>query len=164
MECVIFVGLQGSGKSAFFKAEFADTHVRINRDMLTTKARETEFFALCLKTKQRCVIDNTNATPDERARFIAPARERGFRVVGYYFDVAPREALARNNARPEQQRVPPVGIFATAKRMRRPERSEGFEALFWVKPSEGRFEVTPCRDGSEETKEGGCERNGNAEP
>lgn len=150
VECVIFVGLQGSGKSAFFKAEFADTHVRINRDMLKTKTREAQFFELCLTTRQRCVIDNTNATPDERARFIVRAKEHGFRVVGYYFDVAPREALARNNARPEDQRVPPVGIFATAKRMRMPERSEGFDALFWVKPAEGRFEVVACGNDPDE--------------
>jgi len=147
VECVIFVGLQGSGKSAFFKAEFADTHVRINRDMLKTKAREAQFFELCLKTRQRCVIDNTNATFDERARFIVRAKEHGFRVVGYYFDVAPREALARNEARPEKQRVPAVGIFATAKRMRAPERAEGFDALFWVTPTEERFEVAASREG-----------------
>ena len=143
MECVIFVGLQGSGKSAYFKAEFADTHVRINRDMLKTKAREAQFFEVCLATGQRCVIDNTNATGEERARFIVAAKARGFRVAGYYFDVPPREALARNNQRPEKQRVPPVGIFATAKRMRVPEPSEGFDALFRVRPAEGRFETEP---------------------
>lgn len=143
---MLFVGLQGSGKSAFFKAEFADTHVRINRDMLKTKAREARFFELCLETGQRCVIDNTNATPEERARFIAAAKARGFRVVGYYFDVPAREALARNNARPEPQRVPAVGVFATAKRMRVPTAAEGFEALFRVKPAEGKFEVTALEE------------------
>lgn len=146
MECVIFIGLQGSGKSAFFKAEFADTHVRINRDMLKTKKREAQFFELCLATGQRCVVDNTNPTADERARFIAAAKQRGFRVSGYFFDVPVREALARNNARPELQRVPPVGIFATAKRMRVPTVSEGFDALFRVKPVEGKFEVGPLAE------------------
>ena len=142
MECVIFIGLQGSGKSAFFKRDFADTHVRINRDMLKTKPREAQFFELCLATMQRCVIDNTNATREERARFIGPAKARGFRVLAYYFDVAPRDALARNNARPEGQRVPAPGVFATAKRMQRPTRDEGFDAVFRVVPVEGRFEVS----------------------
>src|SRR5688572_26966039 len=69
MECVIFIGIQGSGKSAFFKQEFADTHLRINRDMLKTKSREAKFFELCLATGQRCVIDNTNPTRDSRRDF-----------------------------------------------------------------------------------------------
>lgn len=143
MECVIFIGIQGSGKSAFFKAEFADTHVRINRDMLKTRHREARFFELCLATEQRCVIDNTNATLEERARFIAPMRQSGHRVVGYYFDVPVREALARNAARAEALRVPIPGVLATAKRLRVPSLEEGFDALFRVRIIEGGFEVTP---------------------
>lgn len=143
MECVIFIGLQGSGKSAFFKSQFADTHVRINRDMLKTRPREARFFELCLATGQRCVVDNTNATAEERARFIAPARQRGFRVTGYFFDVSVRDAIGRNAGRPEPQRVPLPAIYATAKRLRLPEVGEGFDALFRVRPIEGRFEVTP---------------------
>ena len=67
MECVIFVGIQGSGKSAFFKARFADTHVRVNRDMLKTQNRQRRFFELCLETGQPYVIDNTNPLVTDRA-------------------------------------------------------------------------------------------------
>src|SRR5688572_1609072 len=66
MECIVFVGIQGSGKSAFFKERFADTHLRINLDMLKTRHREAAFFQLCLETGMRCVIDNTNPTAKER--------------------------------------------------------------------------------------------------
>jgi predicted kinase len=34
MEAVIFVGIQGSGKSTFYNERFVDTHIRINLDML----------------------------------------------------------------------------------------------------------------------------------
>jgi predicted kinase len=146
MECVIFVGIQGSGKSGFFKSEFADTHVRINRDMLRTRNREAQFFELCLTSGQQCVIDNTNPTVEERARFIGPAKQRGFRLVGYFFDVPTREALARNAARPEKQRVPVPGIFATAKRMKPPTLSEGFDALFRVRFVEGRLVVSSMNE------------------
>ena len=132
MECVVFIGLQGSGKSADFKARFADTHMRINRDMLKTKSRETRFFELCLETGQPCVVDNTNATLEERARFIRPAQARGFRVVGYWFDVPVKVAVARNAARTDRQRIPVVGIFATAKRFQPPTLAEGFAELFRV--------------------------------
>jgi predicted kinase len=39
VEAVILIGIQGSGKSTFFKEKFADTRVRINLDMLRTKNR-----------------------------------------------------------------------------------------------------------------------------
>ena len=143
MDCIIFIGIQGSGKSAFFKAQFADTHVRINRDMLKTKARETQFFEVCLATGQRCVIDNTNATRDSRRTFIIAARVRGFRVEGYFFDVPAREAFARNNSRLPEQRVPAAGLFGTAKRLQPPTMDEGFDRLFRVRPLEGKFDVTP---------------------
>jgi alpha-D-ribose 1-methylphosphonate 5-triphosphate synthase subunit PhnL len=131
-ECVLLIGVQGSGKSAFFKREFADTHVRINRDMLKTRAREAQFFNLCLETAQSCVIDNTNAPAVERARFIAAAKAKGFTVMGYYFDVPVRDAIARNAARPAAQRIPVPGIYATAKRMEPPSYAEGFDALHRV--------------------------------
>lgn len=140
---MIFIGIQGSGKSAFFKTEFADTHVRINRDMLNIRAGEVRFFELCLETGQACVIDNTSPTVAERARFIVPAKQHGFRVLGYFFDVPVRDALARNAARPESQRVPVPGIYSAAKRMERPTLGEEFDALFQVRAIEGRFEVTP---------------------
>jgi predicted kinase len=132
VECVLLIGLQGSGKSALFKTRFADTHVRINRDMLRTRAREGRFFDLCLETGQRCVVDNTNATAEERARFIAAARSRGFRVIGYFFNVPVREAVERNAARPDSSRVPVVGIYATAKRLQPPTLAEGFDELHEV--------------------------------
>ena len=39
-ECIIFVGIQGSGKSTFYKENFFKTHVRINLDMLKSRNRE----------------------------------------------------------------------------------------------------------------------------
>ena len=40
VEAVIFVGLQGSGKSTFYRERFFDTHVRLSLDMLKTRHRE----------------------------------------------------------------------------------------------------------------------------
>ena len=40
MEGVIFVGIQASGKSTFYRERFFDTHLRINLDMLKTRNRE----------------------------------------------------------------------------------------------------------------------------
>jgi predicted kinase len=142
MQCVIFIGIQGSGKSAFFKARFADTHVRINRDMLKTRHREWRFFELCLETGQPCVIDNTNPVAIDRAAFIAPAKARGFRIIGYFFDVPVKEALARNANREGKAKVPVFGVLRTAKILQRPELSEGFDELHRVQVTNGQFSVS----------------------
>ena len=130
MEAVIFVGIQATGKSTFYRERFFDTHVRINLDMLRTRRRERLLLEACIAGAQPFVVDNTNPTRAERARYVAPARAAGFRVVGYYFDVDPREALRRNHLRAGSRVVPPAGLFGTLKRLERPTRAEGFDLLY----------------------------------
>ena len=85
MTTVILIGIPASGKSTFCKERFFNTHVRISLDMLKTRHREKLLFQACIAAKQSFVIDNTNASTVERKRFIQPAREAGFKVIGYYF-------------------------------------------------------------------------------
>jgi len=70
MKAVLFVGMQGSGKSSFFRERFYATHVRINRDMLKTAHREREFIETCLRTQQPFVVDEVNARREERSEYI----------------------------------------------------------------------------------------------
>jgi hypothetical protein len=77
MEAVIFIGLQASGKSSFDKERFFSTHVRVSLDLLKTRPREERFLAVCLETDQRFVIDNTNPTREDRARYIPRAKAAG---------------------------------------------------------------------------------------
>jgi hypothetical protein len=85
VEIVLFMGLQASGKSTFWRERFSDTHVRINLDMLRTRHRERRLFQTCLEIGQPVVVDNTNAAVADRKPYIALARTHDFRVVGYYF-------------------------------------------------------------------------------
>jgi hypothetical protein len=85
VEAVVFVGIQASGKSSFYRARFFDTHLRINLDMLKTRHREQLLLHACIEAKQPFVVDNTNPSVEERARYIELALSGGFRVVGYYF-------------------------------------------------------------------------------
>jgi len=64
------------------------------------------------------------------------ARGAGFCLVGYYFDVPIALCLARNAARPTGERIPPVGIYGTRKRLQPPTIEEGFDALYRVTVSE----------------------------
>lgn len=127
----MFAGLQGAGKSSFFKERFFSTHVRISLDLLRTRNREERFLTTCLDTEQRFVIDNTNPTRDERARYIVPAKEARYRVVGYYFRSQIEECRRRNAGRAGT--VPEVAIVSTAKKLEIPSMTEGFDELFYVR-------------------------------
>jgi predicted kinase len=149
MEAVIFIGIQGSGKSSFYKVRFFNSHVRISMDMLKTKNRQRILFEACLTAKQPFVVDNTNVLAQTRAQFIAPAKAAGFRVVGYYFHVEVREALARNATRTGKQFVPEKGLVGTFRRLQPPTFNEGFDALYDVFINEsGLFEVRERQDES----------------
>jgi predicted kinase len=132
VEAVLFVGIQGSGKTTFYRERFFETHVRLSRDMLKTPHRERLLLAACLEAKQPFVLDNTNALQSKRAEYIAPARAAGFRVIGYFFRCEPRDALRRNRQRPETRIIPPAGLMATYKRLQPPSWSEGFDELHIV--------------------------------
>ncbi len=145
MEAVLLVGIQGAGKSTFCRRRFFDTHVRINLDMLRTRARESILLEACLRATQAFVVDNTNVRAADRARYIAPARAAGFRVTGYYFVPDAPGSIARNRAREGKRAVPVPGVLGTLKRLEPPRLDEGFDALYLVRPLEdGQFDVRPA--------------------
>jgi predicted kinase len=133
VEAVILIGLQGAGKSSFYRERFFATHLRINLDMLKTRHRERRFLQVCIETRQPFVVDNTNLTRAERQVYIAAAKEAGFRVIGYYFDSKIEACKRRNQQRPVKERVPLPGILRAAGRMQIPNRDEGFDDLYFVR-------------------------------
>jgi predicted kinase len=151
MEAILLIGIQGAGKSTFYCRRFFHTHVRLSLDLLRTRHRESALLGACLGTRQPLVIDNTNVTAAERARYILPARAAGFRVSGYFFEPDPSGSLRRNNQREGKRRVPPAGLFGTLKRLQRPRPEEGFDELYRVHLSEsGEFRVEVWGDPDDE--------------
>ena len=132
MEAIIFVGIQGAGKSSFYKERFFNSHVRINLDMLKTRYRETLLLRACIESKQPFVVDNTNVLAAERAVYIEAAKSAGFTVTGFYFGTKLNDALLTNQTRPEPERVPDKGLLGTYKKLQIPQRAEGFDKLFYV--------------------------------
>jgi predicted kinase len=143
MEAVIFCGLQGSGKTTLYRDRFLETHVRISMDLLRTRAREAELLEWCLRTNTRFVVDNTNPTAADRARYVAPAREARFRVIGYLVDADPAEALARNAGRTGKARVPDRSVAGTARRLLRPTLEEGFDELWHATVAADGWRIEP---------------------
>ena len=108
---------------------------------------ERLLFDACLAAKQPAVIDNTNPTPADRARYIAPARALGFSVVGYYFQSRVEECKQRNMQRPPERMVPLAGLLGTYSRLVRPTRQEGFDQLFYVRiDTDGQFKIEEWSD------------------
>jgi len=133
VECIILVGLQGAGKTTFYRRYFAESHVHVSMDRFPNARRKAARAALelsrALDAGRSVVVDNTNPSIAVRAPLIRMARARGATVIGYYVEATMEEALRRNRLRQGRARVPDVGVFATAKRLELPARAEGFHRL-----------------------------------
>jgi predicted kinase len=132
MDVIIFTGIQATGKSTFYKQHFADTHIRINLDMLKTRHRENILLKACLEAKQRFVVDNTNPMKETRQKYIEMAKENGFQVIGYYFQSKLKEAIQRNKIRTGKACIPEIGIRSAYNKLQIPQFAEGFDQLYYV--------------------------------
>ena len=141
MEAIIFCGIQASGKTTFYKDRFFKTHVRISLDLFNTRRKENIFIKTCLETQQRFVIDNTNPTIKDRAKYIEEAKQRKFKVKGYFFESTVGQAITRNKQRTGKELVPPAGIGGTFKRLQIPAYIEGFDEIFKVNIVADKFVV-----------------------
>ena len=141
MEAILFMGVQASGKSSFFRERFFTTHMRINLDMLKTRYRERQLLDVCLESELRFVVDNTNPTRAERQVYIEAAKSHRFQVIGYYFQSQVDSCKARNALRPVLEQVPLPGLLGTYARLELPAWEEGFDQLYYVRMIENGFEV-----------------------
>ncbi|HAB19236.1 MAG TPA: AAA family ATPase [Verrucomicrobiota bacterium] len=133
MELILFIGIQATGKSSFYRECFYNTHVRVNLDMLKTRHRESLLVAACLDGKTPFVVDNTNLTREDRARYIALAKTSQFTVRGFFFQSRVADALVRNAAREGEERVPDLAIRGASRRLELPSADEGFDELRFVR-------------------------------
>ncbi len=90
----------------------------------------------CLAARRPFVADNTNPTPAERAAYVRPAVAQGFRVVGFWLEALPPEAIARNSRREGRERIPVRGVLGTYRRLQVPSLAEGFDAVFRVRSAD----------------------------
>jgi len=137
MEAVVLCGVQGSGKTALYRDRFAATHVHVSLDLVDSRARESALVRECLAAGRPFVVDNTNPTPGDRARYVDPAREAGFKLVAYLVEVDPAVAFGRNAEREGRARIPPGNVAATARRLLPPTPEEGFDELWHATAAPG---------------------------
>ncbi len=151
MELVILIGLQASGKSAFRRARFFETHTCVSKDdfpkVKNRHKRQRRMIEEAFTQGRSVVIDNTNPTLADRAELISIAREFQAQVTGYYFESLVADCRERNAQREGTARVPEVAIFTTIKKLERPSYKEGFDKLFYVRLADNsEFESSDWRD------------------
>jgi len=132
MEAIVFCGIQATGKSTFYKERFFNSHVRISLDLLHTRHRENLFLQACLESQQPFVVDNTNVTKAERAKYVTLAKVANYKVICYYFQSKIADALERNAVRIGKAKIPDVGIKGMFNRLELPTNGEGFDKMYYV--------------------------------
>ena len=138
LELIILIGLPGAGKSTYFRAHFAATHVHISKDLMPNARRRDDRqerdIEAALSAGKSVVVDNTNPSREVRAPLIALGRRHGARIVAVYFETDVRTAIMRNRQREGRARVPDVAIFATRKKLVPPTLEEGFDEVRVIAP------------------------------
>ena len=130
---VILMGLQGSGKSTFYRMHLSEDFVRVNLDTLKTRYQEKLLIEECLYLQKSFAVDNTNPTRADRERYISSAKEHGYRIVGYFMESKIKDCMQRNAQREGAARVPEKAIAATSNKLEIPSYDEGFDELYFVK-------------------------------
>jgi predicted kinase len=139
---IIFIGLHGSGQSSFYLQHFYHTHIRLSRDMLKTRHRETLLFHACLSAKQPIVLDNNNPTRETRARYIRELKTHRFEITGYYFKPSGTESLERNELHVRRT----LHLEVENSPLEHPQYNEGFDKLYCVNLENQQFIISEWND------------------
>ena len=141
MKAIIFIGIQASGKTSFFRQMLEkDGFVHISMDVLGNRNKERQMVLDCIAAGKDFVIDNTNPTRDDRRRYLDLLSGSSYEVAGYFFQSRVQDCVRRNKVRGET--VPVKAIAATSNKLEMPSYDEGFDILKYISITEGGFSIT----------------------
>ena len=148
LELVIFVGLQASGKTTFYRCRFAATHVHVSKDNFRNNPRparrQEQLVTRALSEGRSVVVDNTNVRTDDRRQLIELGKRFGAVVIAYQFTAALDGCLERNRQRTGKARVADRGVAATSRVFAPPAPEEGYDAMYRVAlGTNDAFDVAP---------------------
>jgi len=136
MEMIILMGLQASGKSTFYRTHFADTHEHVSKDLLreskNKNKKQAEHIERAFQEQHSVVVDNTNATIQDRLTLIDLGCRYDATIIGYYFQPDVLSSRKRNIQRTGKAQIPDIAIFVTAHKFTPPSYEEGFDKLYYV--------------------------------
>ncbi|MCU1336523.1 MAG: hypothetical protein JWO19_2104 [Bryobacterales bacterium] len=131
---MILVGLQGAGKTTFYRTNLLDTHILVSGDVQGSPQRQAAVLRECIEAGRSFAVDNTNLTRAARSAYIRPAKEAGYRVVCCYLETTVRTAIGRNNHRKDKKAIPVPAILRGAKTLQPPSIDEGFDEIRVIHP------------------------------
>jgi predicted kinase len=142
---IVFVGIQASGKTTFYRRFLAGTHVHVSMDNWPDRAskrnREREAILECLQAGKPFVVDNTNPARADRERYFEYARLFGVPLIAYFFESNYAACMDRNNSRDGRHRIPEAGVQRAFGRLEPPTVEEGFAAVRKVRIVGEGFEI-----------------------
>ena len=127
---VLFIGVQGAGKTGFYGRYFSSAYARIALGELGSRQAERQSLSDCISHGVSYVIDAQNLTRQDRCRYFSAAQKAGYRVIGYYFPCEMNDSLIRSglmgdkNAKRRYKKA--------LERLEIPDYSEGFDELYTV--------------------------------
>jgi predicted kinase len=148
-KAVLFIGIPASGKTSYYRRYFSADYVHINLDTLRTRKKELLKISYCLENSLNFVVDNTNPTKSERARYISLAKAAGYQVDGYFFQSIVNDCIERNSQREGEEQIPSKAIAAISNKLELPSFDEGYDNLYFVKIAESGFITQSRRCGDE---------------
>ena len=140
----IMIGIQASGKSRFV-ATYLREYTRINLDTLHTRNKEKLALDEAIKNAENIVIDNTNPTIGERAKYIKAVCGYGYKIEGYFMQSRLQDCIKRNENRTGKEKVPRKAIAATSNKLELPDYKEGFDSLYFVNFADDEAEIHKWR-------------------
>ncbi|KAL2073223.1 hypothetical protein VTL71DRAFT_10547 [Oculimacula yallundae] len=137
-DVVLFCGSPAAGKSTFYWKNLEHLgYTRINQDILKTREKCLKVAGECLADGKAVAIDNTNADPDVRKKWVELAVRHSVPIRCVLFTTGSQicehndavRAL-NNNMNPEKRTILPGMAFRSfATRYKRPELNEGFQDI-----------------------------------
>ena len=146
MTIVILMGIQGSGKSEFYRKYLASRYVHVNLDTLHTRNKEKALIEECIAEGKNFAVDNTNPTKEDRKRYIDIAKANGYRIIGYFMESKLKECIARNNLRTGKAKLPAKAIACTSNKLELPGYDEGFDELYFVANDGVEMQISEWRE------------------
>lgn len=136
----IMIGIQASGKSTFCK-RYLGNYTRINLDLLHTRNKESIVLDNAISANEDIVIDNTNISVSDRAKYIVKAKSSGYKVIGYFMQSKLQDCIKRNDNRLGKERIPIKAIAFTSNKLGLPSYDEGFDELYFVSIVNDKYQI-----------------------
>lgn len=131
---VITVGPMAVGKT-WLATHIYPTFTRVNQDTLKTKSNVQKEFQRAISCRECIVVDNTNPTIETRDWYIQIAKQAGYRIVCYYYDVDKQTAMDLDKQRALRSntvKIPSIAYHIYYKRLQPPSKDQGFDRVFTI--------------------------------